>query len=273
MTVAAEPIDRRLSLALLDEPSRMSRDEIPDDHIEELAADIRQRGLINPIAVVPNGERFRIIAGHCRFLACERAGLEEVRCSIYETEEQAAQGIKFAENRFRRDLTPAAEAAWFAEELEATCGGDVDRLCAHLGIKRGYAERRLSLILGDAQVFEAVKANKITLGVAEKLNECTEEMMRRSYLFHAMRDGATIAVVTAWVADWKASQIGRREMPAAPTPVPIAGATIEAHPQYCYVCRKVDPRFIPMAINVHQHCQLAVLDKLLGSYHGDGESS
>lgn len=264
-----EPDDRRIPIGLLDEPTKMSRLEIRDEDVEELAADIRARGLINPIAVVPNGDRYRIIAGHTRYLACQRVGLVTVRCSVYPTDEAAAEGIKFAENRFRRDLTPAEEAVWFDELLEGQCGGDVDTLCALLKAKRSYVEGRLLLLHGDEQVFDALRAGKITVGVAHKLNEISHELERRYYLDAAVRGGATVAVVTGWVAEWKARQTPNRGTSDASAAPPQTGVVYAHEFDRCYICRKADPRYIPMPINVHEHCRIATLDPLLETFHGD----
>jgi ParB family chromosome partitioning protein len=261
-----------IELHLIDAPQLDARIARDPEKLEELARDILRRGLIEPIKVVRVGPRFEVVDGFRRFLATKSAGLSEIECFVYETKSDALEGVKYAANIFREDMSPADEAVMFHELLSKECEGDIERLSALTGKRIPYIDDRLALLNGDELVFEALKERQIPIGVAHELNKLPAVDYRRHYLHHAVKTGATIGVVRGWVTDWIAMYGGER--PAQPA-APVPSSTIASQPydpNTCYVCRKSDPRFIPQQINVHEHCKLATLDPLLNTFHGTDAS-
>lgn len=260
---------REIPLGLIDAPELPSRTAMDEQLLDELTASIRNVGLVNPITVARVDGRHEVIAGHRRTLACKRAGLVAVPCIVYPTKEAALEAIKYAENRHREELNPADEAIWFHELLERDCGGDVDQLCEQLGERRSYVEGRLLLFQGDPLVFQALQEGRIKIGVAHKLNECTDERMRRYFLDAAIRGGATVAVVAGWIMDWKRDNGaqppagGNIVAPSAPAPVP------ETDYFRCACCNGTDNVHLMVPVNMHGYCKQAIFDKLIGAYRGE----
>jgi ParB/RepB/Spo0J family partition protein len=258
-------------VGLIDEPRLASRAIMDDTGLDELATNVARNGIISPLSVGRIGDRFEVVAGHRRLLAARRAGLVAVPCIVYASIDSAHEALKFAENRYREDLNPADEAIWFSELLERDCGGDVDRLCEQLGVKRTYAEQRLLLFQGDRQVFEALQLSKIGIGVAHELNKCTEEPHRRMLLHQAIVGGATRAVVTGWIADWERMQ---RYVTGASSP-PSDAAPVVHSPDLdffqCYVCKGREDIHAMRPINVHSYCIPATLNKALEQYARRGD--
>lgn len=246
--------------------ARLTRDP---EKLEELARDILRRGLIEPIKVFRNAERFEVVDGYRRYLASKSAGLSTIECFVYATKAVALEGIKYAANIFREDMSPADEAVMFHQLLGQECGGDIERLAALVGKKITYVDARLQLALGDEDVFEAVKARQIGLGVAAELNKIDKSDWRRYYLEHAVKTGATTAVVIGWVQDYRklfaaAADVAMPEQPAA-----AGGFTGTPHdPMRCAVCLKSDHR-IPVTVYVHPSCLEAILTPLLATYRGE----
>lgn len=269
MTIAATPREfKELPIGLIDEPVLPSRSQMDEQKLDELVASIRAIGLQQPMVVARVGERFEVIAGHRRRLACGRAGLAVAPCIVYASKDDAQEAIKFAENYHREELNAADEALWFSELLERKCGGDVDALAALVGVKRGYVEGRLELFQGCPEVFEKLRAGSISIGVAHELNKITDKEYRHYYLVHSVQGGATIATVAGYVQQWRAIFV---DIPKAPAPpegsAPSASAAPVHDPMRCYVCHKSDHR-IPEFLYVHTSCREAVLDELLAAYRG-----
>ena len=269
MTIAAEPREfKELPIGLLDDPELPSRSSMNDDAMHDLVASIRLIGLQQPMIVARTGERFEVIAGHRRRIACERAGLVVAPCIIYPSKNAGHVAVQYAENRFREELGPADEALLFAELLERDCGGDVDVLCSKIGEKRTYVENRL--LLRDQQIFDALQTeDPIKIGVALQLLKVTDLRMRHYYLDAAIRGGATVTVVSGWVMDWQQQQRALSGDSATPAPAAAPGAVPNVDYFRCYVCGRNDNVHTMQPINVHSHCQLAVLDQLLAAYRGD----
>lgn len=262
------PETREIPLGLLDPPRNPSRVGMDDEALEELARDIRAKGLISPLIVARVTDRYEIVAGHRRSLAAQRAGLVAVECRVYPTYETALVGVQYSENRFRADLSAGEEAILFSDLLERECGGDVDRLCELLGEKRPYVEGRLILFEGDERVFQALLENKIKIGVAHKVNECTDELMRRYFLDAAVRGGATTAVVAGWIQDWKQSigalpQAGGA-VATGPAPAPVP----ETNYFTCACCGGTENVHLMRPVNMHDYCKAAIFDKVIAAYRG-----
>ena len=69
-----------INTSLIDPHPDNPRKQIGD--VTDLAASIKANGLLSPLSVVPNGERYRVIAGHRRLAACKQAGTGAVPCFV-----------------------------------------------------------------------------------------------------------------------------------------------------------------------------------------------
>lgn len=258
-----------IDIARIDAPAfdvRLGRDA---EKLEELTRDILRRGLIEPIKVFVRGERFEVVDGFRRFLATKSAGLDVIECFVYPSKTTALEGIKYAANAFREDMSPAEEAIAFFTMLRDDCDGDIERLCGLVNKKLSYVDNRLTLVNGDELVFEAVKDRKIVLGVAAELNKLPDDGWRRYYLTHAIQSGATVALVSGWVTEWKNMYGARVEQPEPPAPAAASVYVSTYDPMKCIVCQETDPRQIPEQISVHTSCKIAILEKLLAAYRGE----
>jgi ParB/RepB/Spo0J family partition protein len=263
---------RDVPYGLIDAPALPSRTAMDETLMDELVESVRQHGILQPLVLARTGERFEVVAGHRRSIAAGRAGLVTVPAIVYPSVVTALTAIQYAENRHREDLNAADEAILFSELLERDCAGDVDRLCAQLGEKRTYVENRLLLFHGDEEIFRQLQAGKIPIGVAQQLNRCTEQQYRRYLLHQAIVGGATVAVVSGWIADWKQQLPPASGEPVGQASAPAPGAIPITNYFVCVCCGGTDNVHLMQPVNVHQHCRLAILDKALEQWQHRGES-
>ena len=97
---------------------RNPRKRFDDVELDELAASIKERGLIQPIVVraIPHvADAFEIIAGERRWRAAQRAGRHEVPIIVVDAGDREALEIAIVENVQRKDLNPLEEAAGYAQ--------------------------------------------------------------------------------------------------------------------------------------------------------------
>jgi ParB family transcriptional regulator, chromosome partitioning protein len=270
MSAPAAAEVKEIPLGLIDEPELPSRTEMDEHKMDELTASVLQLGILQNLIVFRKGERFEVIAGHRRWHAAKRAGLAAVPCRIYPSREAARNiAIQFAENAKREKVNDADEAQWFSELLELHCGGDVDQLCALMGEKRPYVEDRLLLMQGDPLVLQRLREKQIQFGVAKQLNRCTDETYRRYLLHQAIVGGATVAVVSGWLSDWKREADRQAGVAPPPSTAPVPAPMPQSDYFRCYVCRGTENVAHMRPLNVHDYCILSILDKLLAAYHGD----
>jgi len=86
--------------------------------LRELAESIRERGLLQPIVVRPQGEGFVIIAGQRRYEASKLIGLGQVPAVVRETSEQEALEESLIENVQREDINPVEEAQCYRRLMD-----------------------------------------------------------------------------------------------------------------------------------------------------------
>lgn len=113
-----------------------------ESHVSVLAASIALRGLIVPLVVRPDGERFELVAGFHRFAACQRIELPAVPVIV-----RARRGVtadRAAENVVRKPLTPLEEAHAVQAMLED--GYTLDGTATVLGWARQRVSARAKIL-------------------------------------------------------------------------------------------------------------------------------
>ncbi len=95
------------------------RTKMDNASLDELAASIREQGVMQPILVRPiEGGRFEIVAGERRWRAAQRAGLDQVPALVRNVPDQGALALALIENIQREDLNPLEEANGLARLIE-----------------------------------------------------------------------------------------------------------------------------------------------------------
>lgn len=97
-----------INTSLIDPHPDNPRKNIGD--VTDLAASIKTNGLLTPLSVVPNGERYRVIAGHRRLAACKQAGIVAVPCFVLHLNPLQQLEAMVTENCQREQLTVLEEA-------------------------------------------------------------------------------------------------------------------------------------------------------------------
>lgn len=256
-------VQRDVPIGLIDDPALASRAEIDEHGLEQLVASIRLVGVIQPIALVERGARYEVVAGHRRTIAARRAGLLMMPATVYPANHPSLRVIQAHENGRREDVNPVDEAFWFAELLERDCENDIDRLAGLVGESVSYVDGRLQLLALDELTRDALRRSEIKLGVARELMKVSDPHYRRYYLAHAIKSGASVALVAGWVIEWRNTNGAEHPAPPPASEAPVREVGPSYDPMRCAVCQKSDPRFIPESLPVHQHCRLAILEPLL----------
>jgi ParB family chromosome partitioning protein len=94
------------------------RHSFDEPALEELAASIRQLGVLQPLLVRPQDNGFELVAGERRLRAAKRAGLSSVPVVVVETDREGSLERALVENLHREDLNPIEEAAAYRQLLE-----------------------------------------------------------------------------------------------------------------------------------------------------------
>ena len=97
---------RQVRLSSIDVNPHQPRSEFSIEALEELARSIQADGVIQPILVRPNGDRYLLVAGERRMRAAKRAGLDAIPAVVREIDDDRLLEIALVENIQREDLNP-----------------------------------------------------------------------------------------------------------------------------------------------------------------------
>ena len=155
--------------------------------LQELAASIREHGVLQPILVRPAGEGYEIIAGERRWRASKIAGKETIPAIVERFDDATALEIALIENLQREDLSPLDEAVIY-KKMTDELGYSIRQLAGKLGKDKGYVENRLRLANAPDDVREMVAQRYDTLSAAYELMK-VDNVRRRKALAKQMLAG------------------------------------------------------------------------------------
>ena len=160
--------------------------------LDELAASIREHGVLQPILVRPLGENeYELVAGERRWRASKAAGLETIPALVEELDDDTALEISIIENLQREDLSPLDEAAMY-DRMVREHGYSVRKLAQKLGKDKGYLENRLRLADAPDDVRELVSLRKDTLSHAYELLKVQDPRKRKRLAAQVARGELTL---------------------------------------------------------------------------------
>ncbi len=173
---------RRVPIEFLRPNPRNPRRNFSEGELAELAASIKERGIIQPVIVRSvRGARdaYEIIAGERRWRAAQRAGLHEIPIVPFEASDGEALELAIIENVQRADLNPLEEAGGY-QTLAGEYGHSHDDIAKIVGKSRSHVTNTLRLLKLPEPVKAYINAGKITAGAARMLIGAAdpEEMAR-----------------------------------------------------------------------------------------------
>jgi len=223
-------VTKQVSMELIDEPKDVLRLDIDPQGIDDLAQSISEIGLLQSILVAIDGERFELVFGHRRFLACKQLELSSIRAIVREMTAEEIGLARATENINRADLTPIEEANTY-RNLISVYGLTIEGVAKKMGRTAGTIKRRMDLLKMPSQLQEAVHGKRISMTVAEELWPISDMTDLDYYLSFALDGGCTQEGARAWGTAWRdkkrhqqaASGEGVREFsPAEPRPIYVS---------------------------------------------------
>ena len=202
---------RTVPVSLLDANRRQPRHRFDDDGIAELSRSIAKTGILQPILVTREGERYRILAGERRVRAARLAGLAEVPVVVREgVTDRDHLLLALIENVQRRDLTVLEEAEAY-RHLREDFGLTQEDVAERVGKDRATVANALRLLKLAAPVREALENGEITAGHARALLALTSAADQEALAKEIVRRGLNVRAVEARVAAFAKGATGKRK--------------------------------------------------------------
>ena len=151
------------------------RQAMSEEALTELVASIQEFGVIEPIVVrpLPDG-KYELVAGHRRFIAAQRSGLQSVPAIVRNVSDEEALLFSLIENLQREDLTPLEEAEALAR-LANEFGFTHQKIAEQVGKSRSYITNSLRLLSLPESAKKALAQRKLNRGQALALLAIPEE--------------------------------------------------------------------------------------------------
>ena len=142
-----------------------------ENNLEDLTNSIKERGMIQPIIVresKENKKKFEIIAGERRWLAAQKAGLNEVPVVITEADDLKSLEFAIVENVQRHDLNPLEEAQGYKRLIDEF-NYDQEKVSKFIGKSRSYITNSLRLLSLPTKILDMIANRLISSGHAKIL--------------------------------------------------------------------------------------------------------
>ena len=158
-----------IALSTISPNPNQPRTDFDEAALNELAASIREIGLVTPITLRQMGENeYQIIAGERRWRAAAIAGLNSIPAYIRTAEDEKVMEMALVENIQREDLNPIEIALAYQHLSEAT-GMTQERISSRVGKSRTSITNYMRLLKLPAQIQMALKNREIDMGHARAL--------------------------------------------------------------------------------------------------------
>jgi ParB family chromosome partitioning protein len=162
---------RRIPIEFLRPNPRNPRTSFREEDLADLAASIREKGIIQPVVVrtiAGVADAYEIIAGERRWRAAQLAGLADIPVVIHEADDREALELAIIENVQREDLNPLEEAAGY-QALGDTFKYGQDDIAKVVGKSRSHVANMLRLLKLPEAVQACIRSGELSAGHARAL--------------------------------------------------------------------------------------------------------
>lgn len=185
---------RQTDVYLIDTNADQPRKTFDEEKLKELADSIARHGMVQPIIVRQNGERFVIVAGERRFRAARLAGLTQVPVIVKALDDAEVMEVALIENLQRENLNPIEEAAairFLMEQHDLT----QEEVAKRLAKSRPAIANSLRLLNLDDGVQDYVREGKLSAGAARALVAVKDTRKQRTLAQEASLRGLSVREV------------------------------------------------------------------------------
>lgn len=190
-------------IGALDPNPFQPRSAMDPGRLAELAASIRESGIVQPLLVRPRGERYQIVAGERRFRAAQAAGLATVPVTVRDVADEHLLELALVENIQREELNPIEEAQAF-HRLQDEFRLTQEEIARRVGRDRSTVANTLRLLRLPRELREMVATSRLDAGHARALLALDRTEDQLALGREAARKGLSVREVEARVARLRA---------------------------------------------------------------------
>ncbi len=182
---------RQLPIDLVSKGTMQPRKQFDEEAIAELAASIKEHGVLQPLLVRAVGDDFELIAGERRFRASCDAGLKEVPVIVIEATDETAMEIALIENLQRENLNILEEAMGY-EVLADKFSLTQEKIAQRVGKARATVANALRILSLPAEVKSFIVSGELTAGHAKVVSGLEIEQEQILYARRAVKENLSV---------------------------------------------------------------------------------
>jgi ParB family chromosome partitioning protein len=184
--------------------------------LEELAASIREKGIIQPLVVRKKDDHYELIAGERRWRAAQKAGLREVPVVIQDVSDHTALEMALVENIQREDLNAVEEAEAY-QALMDSLDLSQEELAKRVGKERSTVANSLRLLKLPAEIKQDIVEERLTMGHGRSLLPLVDSPFMKQARDEVVKRGLSVRETESLVRRLQSGPSGKsRAKPLTP---------------------------------------------------------
>lgn len=186
-----EPLIQNINIDLIIPNRFQPRLTFDEKTLNELAASIKEHGIIQPLVLRRLGDKFEIIAGERRYKAATLAGLTEVPAIISNIDDNKSAELALVENVQRKNLNSLEEAKSYKKILDKE-GLTQEELAKKIGVSQSTVANKLRLLNLTMEAQDALMNEKISERHARSLLTVTDPKVQVDLLNRVINERLTV---------------------------------------------------------------------------------
>jgi ParB family chromosome partitioning protein len=189
------------------------REEFNQEHIEELAQSIKEKGVIQPLLARRRGDNYELIAGERRFRACNLLGLKEIPLIVKEVDDRDSLEYALIENIQREGLNPIEEAHAYQhliDKFQVT----QEKISEAMGKARTTIANTLRLLKLPHEIQEELKKGRISFAHGRALLEIEDENTQRRLAQEVISKGLSVRELESLIKTHRPKGLRRKTLQA-----------------------------------------------------------
>jgi len=222
---AAEAPTTKLPIQMVQPNPLQPRNVFDQAKLDELAQSIQANGIIQPLIVRRQGDKFQIIAGERRWRAAQLAGLKEVPIIVREADDRAVLELALIENLQRENLNPIEEALGYAQLIEQFQLTQ-EVAAVKVGKSRAVVANALRLLKLAPELQAYLRHGQLSVGHAKVILGLSGHAEQRLAVERVLKDGLNVRQTEDLVARLQQSST---QAPAKSAPAGKSAAPRDVH--------------------------------------------
>ena len=191
VAVEQDDVLQEVDVDLLEPNADQPRTVFREAKLEELAASIRANGIVQPLLVRRQGQRFQIIAGERRWRAAQRAGLDRVPVVVRDIPDERVLELSLIENIQREELNPIEEANAYRRLIDGL-GVTQEDVARRVGRERSSVTNYLRLLKLPEELQQWVEEDRLSMGHARALLSVESAEQQRELALEIIARGLSV---------------------------------------------------------------------------------